>query len=185
MYGGKINLIQNGKKNSADIELCNIFNVFFSNIISELKYHCFLSHMVLKAFENHPSIKNIKSKKLNSTFAFKNNYTDVVTKVTNNLNVAKTCQMNDISTKDIKINKDIFINFITDHFSYCIAYGEFPDEFKHADVISVLKKNEKCDKTNYRPVSMLTSISKIYEKLVYNQLPKQFDNLLIPNQCRF
>ena len=81
MYGGKINFIQNGKKNSTDIELCNIFNVFFSNIISELKYHCFLSHMVLKAFENHPSIKNIKSKKLNSTFAFKNNYTDVVTKV--------------------------------------------------------------------------------------------------------
>ena len=60
--------------------------------------------MALKAFENHPSIKNIKSKKLNSTFSLKNNYTDVVTKVINNLNVTKTCQMNDISTKDIKIN---------------------------------------------------------------------------------
>ena len=65
-------------------------------------------------------------------------------KVINNLNVAKSCQMNDIPTKVIKMNKDI-----TDHFNYCIAYGEFPDEVKHADVIPVHKKNERYDKANY------------------------------------
>ena len=70
-------------------------------------------------------------------------------------------------------------------FNYCIAYGEFPDELKHADVIPVHKKNEKCNKTNYRPVSILTNISKIYEKLLYNQLSKYFDNLLATNQCGF
>ena len=79
-------------------------------------------------------------------------------KVINNLNVAKTCQANDIPTKIIKINKDIFANFITDHSNYCIANGEFPDELKNADVIAVDKKNEKCNKTNYRPVSILTNI---------------------------
>ena len=83
------------------------------------------------------------------------------------------------------MNKDVFANFITNHFNYCIAYGEFPDELKHTDVITVHKKNEKCDKTNYRPVSILTKISKIYEKLVYNQLSKYFDSLLATNQCRF
>ena len=76
---------------------------------------------VLNAFDNHPSIKNIKSKKFNSTFLFENIYTDVLMKVINNLNVANSCQMNDIPTKVIEINKDIFANFITDHFSYCIA----------------------------------------------------------------
>ena len=45
---------------------------------------------VLNAFKNHPSIKNIKSKKLNSTFSFESTYTDVVMKVINNLSVAKT-----------------------------------------------------------------------------------------------
>ena len=82
-------------------------------------------------------------------------------------------------------NKDIFANFITDHFNYCIANGEFPDELKHADVIPVHKKNEKCNKTNYRPVSILTNISKIYEKLLYDQLSKYFDSLLATNQCGF
>ena len=134
-------------------------------------YHCLMSDMdsdsvlsVLNTFENHPSIKSIKSKKFNSTFSFEKTYTDVVMKVINNLNVAKSCQINDIPTKVIKMNKDIFANFITDHFNYFISYGEFPDRLKHADVIPVHKKNEKCDKANYRPVSILTNISKIYEK---------------------
>ena len=77
---------------------------------------------VLKAFENHPSIKNIKSKKFNSTFSFENTYTDVVMKVINNLKVAKSFQINDIPTNIIKMNKDIFANFIRDHFNYCIAW---------------------------------------------------------------
>ena len=119
----------------------------------------------------------------NWTFSFENTYTDVVIKVLNNLNVAKTCQVNDIPAKVIKMNKGIFANFITDHFNYCIAYGEFPDELKHADVILVHKKNEKCNKTNYRPWSILTNVSKIYEKLLHNRLSKYFDSLLATNQC--
>ena len=122
----------------------------------------------MKITQNHPSIKNIKSKNLSSTFSFENTYTDLVMKVTNNINVAKTCQVNDIQTKVIKINKDI--SAITDHFDYYIPNGEFPDEIKRADFIPVHKKNEKCNMTNYRPVSILTNISKIYEKLLYDQL---------------
>ena len=85
----------------------------------------------------------------------------------------------------MKMNKDIFANFITDHFNYCIAYGEYPVELKHADIISVHENNEKCNKTNYRPVSILTNISKFYEKLMYNQLFKYFDSLLASNQYGF
>ena len=90
--------------------------------------------------------------------------------------------MNDIPTKVIKMNEGIFVNFITKHFNYCITYGEFPDESKYADVILVHKKNEKCDKTNYRPVSIL---AKIYEKLTCNQLSKYFDSLLVNKRYGF
>ena len=169
---------------------------FFYNTISELnvpkKYQCLLNDMnfdlipsVLNAFKSHPSIKNIKSKKLNLTFSFENTYTDIVMKMSNNLNVAKTYQVNDIPTKVIKLNKNIFANFINDHFIYCIAIGKFPDEFKQAEVILVHKKNENCNKTNYRPVSILTKILKIYEKLLHEQLSKSFGRLLATNQCKF
>ena len=48
--------------------------------------------------------------------------------------------MNDITTKVIKINEDIPAYFITDHFNYCITYGELPYELKHAYVIPVHEK---------------------------------------------
>ena len=43
-------------------------------------------------------------------------------------------QINDIPKNVIKVNRDIFTNFITDHFNYCIAYGRFRAELKYADL---------------------------------------------------
>ena len=42
--------------------------------------------------------------------------------------------------------------------------GEFPCVLKHPDAIPVHKKEIKSDKANYRPVSMVPNLSKIYEK---------------------
>ena len=83
------------------------------------------------------------------------------------------------------MNSDISANFISLHFNYCIHTGEFPQEFKNADIIPVHKKNEKSDKTNYRPVSILPKLSKIYEKLIYDQLYDYFDKILLLSQCGF
>ena len=71
LKGEKTNFIENGRNISNGTELFNIFNGFFSNIISKFnipnKYHCLLndidSDSVLSAFntfENHSSIKNTK-----------------------------------------------------------------------------------------------------------------------------
>ena len=101
------------------------------------------------------------------------------------MNVHKTCQLKDIPNKIIKMNSDIFANFICSHFNYYIDTGEFPQEFKNADIIPVHKKKEKSDKTNYRPVSILPNLSKIYGKLIYDQLYDYFDKILLPSQCEF
>ena len=71
------------------------------------------------------------------------------------------------------------------HFNYCIDKGELPNDLKHADIVPIYKKNSKCEKENYRPVSILSNLSKIYEKLMYNQLYEYFDNILFPSQCGF
>ena len=71
------------------------------------------------------------------------------------------------------------------HFDYCINKGEFPNDLKHADIVPVYKKNNKCEKKNYGPVSILSNLSKIYEKLMYNQLYDYFVNILFPSQCGF
>ena len=106
-------------------------------------------------------------------------------KVIQDLNAKKSCQTSDTPTKIIKLNSDIFSNLIYKHFNYCIDKGEFPNDLKHADIVPIYKKNSKCEKENYRPVSILSNLSKIYEKLMYNQLYEYFDNILFPSQCGF
>ena len=54
------------------------------------------------------------------------------------------------------MNKDIFGGFIAKNFNNCVDKGVYPDDLKHADVTTVHKKKDKSDKTNYRPVSILT-----------------------------
>ena len=49
---------------------------------------------------------------------------------------------------------------------------------KYADVVPVPKKKEKAVEANYRLVSILPNISKIYEKLMYQQLYDHFDHMI-------
>ena len=109
----------------------------------------------INTFQNHLSVVNIKQREFSSIFSFKNINENEVLKIIKNLNVRKTCQGSDIPTKIIKLNIDLFSSFICQHFNYCISIGEFPNKLKHADVIPVYRKKDKCDKTNYRPVSIL------------------------------
>ena len=83
------------------------------------------------------------------------------------------------------MNCNIFPKLICKHFNYCIDKGEFPNDLKHTDIVPIYKKNKKYEKENYRPISILSNLSKVYEKLMYNQLYEYFDNILFPNQCAF
>ena len=61
----------------------------------------------------------------------------------------------------------------------------FLEQLKWADVKPVFKKNSRTDKENYRPVSILPNISKIYERCLYKQLYDYFDVIFSRNQCGF
>ena len=56
---------------------------------------------------------------------------------------------------------------------------------KYANVILVHKKNVKTEKENYHPVSILPNLSKVYKKLMYNQIYPYFDKLFSKFQCGF
>ena len=56
---------------------------------------------------------------------------------------------------------------------------------KLADVTPVYKKKSKNSKDNYRPVSILSNISKIYERCIYDQIQLFFDSLFSKYQCGF
>ena len=56
--------------------------------------------------------------------------------------------------------------------------GCFPDSLKEAEVIPVFKdKGDSNDKSNYRPISCLPPLAKVFEKLVFKQLSSYFENI--------
>ena len=63
--------------------------------------------------------------------------------------------------------------------------SEFPDPLKMADIRPFHKKDETTLKENYRPVSILPSISKIFERDMYEQIVLYFENFLSPFLCGF
>ena len=46
----------------------------------------------------------------------------------------------------------------------------FPKSLKRAKILPIFKNKDKFDVTNYRPISILPVISKVYEKVLYNRL---------------
>ena len=60
----------------------------------------------------------------------------------------------------------------------CLLKGLFPDSLKLANITPVHRKDEPTDKENYRPVSVLPLLSKIFERLIYDQLNEYLDQYL-------
>ena len=83
-----------------------------------------------------------------------------------------------------------FADDISDTFADCynndiIASSRFSDFMKFADVIPSFKADDACDKTNYRPISLLPTPSKVIEKLLAKQLRMHFENIFSPLLCGF
>ena len=87
--------------------------------------------------------------------------------------------------KIIKDNIDIFSEFIFHNFNNSIFDVTFPLELKNADVIPVFKKIDRNNVENYRTVSILANLSKIYERCLYDQMYKYFNHILSKWQCGF
>lgn len=65
---------------------------------------------------------------------------------------------------------------LTHIFNSSLISGYFPCKLKTARVIYLYKKGNVTDPTSYRPISLLPILSKILEKLVYNQFLDYFDD---------
>ena len=64
--------------------------------------------------------------------------------------------------------------------NYSIATGKVPAIWKQANITPIFKKNDVSDLTNYRPISLLSSIGKVLEKLVHKRIFNFFrDNQVI------
>ena len=90
----------------------------------------------------------------------------------------------DISTNILK-ECDFTFSALTDCVNKSFENGAFPDCLKEANVSPIFKKDDPLDKENYRPVSILPLLSKVFEKLIYKQLSNYAESFLSSILCGF
>ena len=95
--------------------------------------------------------------------------------------------MDEIFNKTLKVLKNEIAAPLTVIINQMLYTGIFPDALKVSKVIPLYKKDDKQLFSNYRPISLLPSISKIFEKVILIQLTEYLNNnnILHKNQYGF
>lgn len=96
----------------------------------------------------------------------------------------KSFGIDEIPIKVFKEHVNLLVDPLVYFFNKCIEQNTFPDQLKVARVLPIYKKGSKADAKNYRPISLLPILSKIYEKLMKTRLLRhlRINNILSNKQ---
>ena len=93
--------------------------------------------------------------------------------------------LNLIPQKLLESTKTICFDILKTIFNSCLIEAEFPNELKLADVTPILKNENPYRAKNYRPVSVLSSVSKIFERILHRQMTSYIDKFLSTFMCGY
>ena len=89
----------------------------------------------------------------------------------------KACQISDIPVKIIKENS-IITDFIYNNFNNSLLSSYFPSNLKIADITPVFKEKNRENTENCRPLSILSVLSKVYERCINDQMYAYLNKIL-------
>ncbi len=190
-----ITLLENDVITNKPEEVSEILNNYFVNMACDIGSSsnnnaiCEQDSLfdIISEYENHPSCIFIKNKNLSKSrfFDLQLVSTDTVRRELKNLNPKKAVGHDRIPPKLLKLGADNLCRPIQYMVNRSISDQIFPDSAKKAEVTPIFKKNDNLDKNNYRPVSVLTSMSKMFEKIIVNQLVSYFNDIFSPKLSGF
>ena len=82
----------------------------------------------------------------------------------------KAIGLDNISSRLIRECADILSDSLCDLFNKSLMSGIFPDDWKCARVTPLFKQGESSDLSNYRPISVISVVAKVFERIVYDRL---------------
>jgi len=190
-----ITLVEGNEIISNDSKVANAFSEFFQKAVTNLDIPKTPSNAdnsfsksvdeCIEKFAEHESVKKITEKVnfLNNRpdFKFENvSENDILCKI-NSLNTKKAVPFKSIPGKVIKQCKNIISSKITELFNFHLNEQTCPKSMKLADVHPVFKNGVKTNVKNFRPVSVLSFSSKIFERILHDQISCYINKYLSKN----
>ena len=108
---------------------------------------------------------------------------DEVAEEINNLKTKSACGLLQISSKFIKMSKNVISLLLAQIFTKCIEQEIFPKPFKQSQVIPIPNVSNPQELAEFRPISLHPALAKILEKILYKKMIKFLDkNKILTNQ---
>ena len=171
------NLIIHNKKEINNPEnIAGIFNNFYGNIAKETKNEIPKSKKNFTEFLKHPN--------RNSIFFTPTTPIEIY-KLIQNMDDTKASGPNSISTRVLKIIAPSASDILSNIINECLDIGSYPPCLKKASIKPLHKKGSRLDVGNYRPISLLSNINKIFEKLLLSRIINFFNQNKILYEKQF
>ena len=167
----------NGNSSSNSNDIADTFNTYFTEIGQDLADQIPQTNNSIDEFIEPVS----------HTFKFKNISIQEVRNVLEKLNTSKSCGPGKIPASVLKDSSEITASYLTHIYNCSLSSANFPEEWKKPGVSPIFKSGNKEECENYRPISVLSVVAKIFEKLVCGQLSGYLNekNLLTKHQSGF
>ena len=153
-------LRHNNSDVSDQVEISNIFNNFFVNIGNKVEEKIPNTDTNYMSYLKNPNNKSI--------FLTPVDNKEILTMI-KNLSSAKACGPNSIPTNILKTHASTLCEPLKNIINLSFCDGLFPDLLKFASVCPIFKgSKEKCE--NYRPISLLSNLSKLFERAMHTRV---------------
>ena len=176
---GKISLEINGGLSSDPERTGEEFNSFFTSIADQIRE---------KIPQTRRNFRSYLKNRTTSSLFFKPISQEDVVNIIKSLDPTKSTGPFSLSSRIINILLYEIADILKDIFNLSLQTGIFPKSLKHVKVVPIYKnKGSPYEVSNYRPISLLSNIEKIFEKLVYARVISFLDskNILFKRQYGF
>ena len=178
--------LQEGDRITSDPkQVADAFNNFFSSVTSGTgiteDFDNLCLNDIINHYCDHPSVKTIEENHQGKSFSFNTVSDACVLKTLRNINPHKSTGYDMIPPKLLKLGASVLASPLTDLVNMFLRKGCFPSALKKAEVTPIFKKDNKLDKSKYRPVSILSSIAIVVERIVSEQLNVFFNDIFHDN----
>jgi len=145
-------------------DLANLFNEYFINATNTHQTNNMSTNS--QAISKLYSVFNKPFPQLNLTLINAKEVKDII----RTLKWKSSYGYEEIPLKILKISAPYIISLLIYLCNKSMITGIFPMRLKYSQIFPVYKKGDKHEPKDYRPISLLTSFSKIFEKVIFNRL---------------
>lgn len=164
----------NNEESNDPTRICGMYSDFFKSVYepSDLSSNT----LVQSGSDTNPLASPISSVEITR---------DKVEKVLSHLDTCKGAGPDGIPPLFLKNTSSSICVPVSIIFNKCIDEGVFPTIWKTANITPIYKDGDKHNVENYRPISLLPALSKVFERLVHNEVYANLQGVLIAEQHGF